>query len=75
MNVIGKCGVDISIMLMGRRGANGKEIEFLCIKITINNTTSIVWKYSELQTLPIHVCCNNILKDKTMKPMQPHQLP
>lgn len=73
MNVIGKSGVDFSIMLMERRGANGKAMGFLCVKININNTTSIIWNYSELQTLPIHVCCNTILNDKVMKPMQPQQ--
>lgn len=72
-NVIGKCGVDISIMLIEQRGANGEEIGFLCIKINVNNTTSIIWNYSERQTLPIHVCCNTIINDKVMKPMQPHQ--
>lgn len=73
MNVIGKSGVDFSIMLMERRGANGKAMGFLCVKININNTTSIIWNYSELQTLPIHVCCNTVLNDKVMKPMQPQQ--
>lgn len=72
-NVIGKCAVDISIMLMERRGENGKEIGFLCIKININNTTSKIWNYSKLPTLPIHIRHNSILNDKVMKSVKPHQ--
>lgn len=72
-NVIGKCGVDISIMLMERRGANGKEIGFLCIKININNATSKIWNYSKLLTLPICVSLNTILNDEVMQPVQLHQ--
>lgn len=54
-NVIGKCGVDISIMLMERKGANGKEIGLHCIKVNINNAISKIWNYSEWQTLPLGV--------------------
>lgn len=59
-NVIGKCGVDISIMLMERKGANGKEIGFLCIKLNINNATLKIWNYSESQTIPVRVRCGTI---------------
>lgn len=61
MNVIGKCGVDISIMLMERRGASGKEIGFLCIKININNSTSIVWNYYSCKCY-LYMCTANLFK-------------